>query len=117
LSQVGQKTVGRCYDFLNIFVENFLAKNRHFLLETKVNYAKIRYVITLVFEKNANFFAENWQKSQKIVIMTTTPCLCKPPLTFVNSLVHMERRGAGKKLVADLALHFDGACNASVDTI
>jgi hypothetical protein len=27
----------------------------------------------LVFEKNANFFAENWQKSQKIVIITTTP--------------------------------------------
>jgi hypothetical protein len=24
----------------------------------------------LVFEKNANFFAENWQKLQKIVIMT-----------------------------------------------
>jgi hypothetical protein len=27
----------------------------------------------LVFEKNANFFAENWQKSQKIVIITSTP--------------------------------------------
>jgi hypothetical protein len=25
------------------------------------------------FEKNANFFAENWQKSQKIVIITSTP--------------------------------------------
>jgi hypothetical protein len=24
------------------------------------------------FEKNANFFAENWQKSQKIVIITST---------------------------------------------
>jgi hypothetical protein len=30
-------------------------------------------IITLVFEKNANFFAENWQKSQKIVIITSTP--------------------------------------------
>jgi hypothetical protein len=29
--------------------------------------------ITLVFEKNANFFAENWQKSLKIVIITSTP--------------------------------------------
>jgi hypothetical protein len=29
--------------------------------------------MTLVFEKNANFFAENWQKSQKIVIITSTP--------------------------------------------
>jgi hypothetical protein len=30
-------------------------------------------IITLVFEKSANFFAENWQKSQKIVIITSTP--------------------------------------------
>jgi hypothetical protein len=27
----------------------------------------------LVFEKNANFFAENWQKSPKIAIITSTP--------------------------------------------
>jgi hypothetical protein len=27
----------------------------------------------MVFEKNANFFAENWRKSQKIVIITSTP--------------------------------------------
>jgi hypothetical protein len=26
----------------------------------------------MVFEKNANFFAENWEKSQKIVIITST---------------------------------------------
>jgi hypothetical protein len=30
-------------------------------------------IITLVFEKNANFFAENCKKSQKIVIITSTP--------------------------------------------
>jgi hypothetical protein len=30
-------------------------------------------IITLVFEKNANSFAENWEKSQKIVIITSTP--------------------------------------------
>jgi hypothetical protein len=30
-------------------------------------------IITLVFEKNANFFAENCQKSPKIVIITSTP--------------------------------------------
>jgi hypothetical protein len=30
-------------------------------------------IITLFFEKNANFFAENWQKSQKIMIITSTP--------------------------------------------
>jgi hypothetical protein len=28
-------------------------------------------IITLVFEKNANFFAENWRNSQKIVIITS----------------------------------------------
>jgi hypothetical protein len=27
----------------------------------------------IVFWENANFFAENWQKSQKIVIITSTP--------------------------------------------
>jgi hypothetical protein len=30
-------------------------------------------IITLVFEKNANYFAENWEKSQKIMIITSTP--------------------------------------------
>jgi hypothetical protein len=30
-------------------------------------------IITLVFEKNANVFAENCRKSQKIVIITSTP--------------------------------------------
>jgi hypothetical protein len=27
----------------------------------------------LVFDKNAKFFAENWGKSQKIIIITSTP--------------------------------------------
>jgi hypothetical protein len=27
----------------------------------------------LVFKKNANFFAQNWRKSQKIVIITSVP--------------------------------------------
>jgi hypothetical protein len=31
------------------------------------------WIITLVFEKNAIFFAKNWQTSQKIVIITSTP--------------------------------------------
>jgi hypothetical protein len=30
-------------------------------------------ITTLVSEKNANFFAENWRKSQKIVIITSAP--------------------------------------------
>jgi hypothetical protein len=31
-----------------------------------------KLIITLVFKKNANFFAENWEKSQKIVIISST---------------------------------------------
>jgi hypothetical protein len=30
-------------------------------------------IITLVFKKNANFFAESWQKSLKLMILTLTP--------------------------------------------
>jgi hypothetical protein len=30
-------------------------------------------IITLVFKKNAKFLVENWEKSQKIVIITSTP--------------------------------------------
>jgi hypothetical protein len=43
-----------------------------FLTQNKAKLCKI-LIITLVFEKNANFFAENRQKSQKIVIITSTP--------------------------------------------
>jgi hypothetical protein len=61
----------RCYDFLNIFAENFSENIGVFALTT-ASFCK-NVIITLVFEKNANFFAENWQKSQKIVIITSTP--------------------------------------------
>jgi hypothetical protein len=40
-------------------------------------------MITLFFEKRFKFFAGNWQKSQKIVIITLTPgpCqLCSPSM-------------------------------------
>jgi hypothetical protein len=40
--------------------------------QNKAKLCKI-LIITLVFEKNANFFAENDHKSQKIVIITSTP--------------------------------------------
>jgi hypothetical protein len=49
-----------CYDLAN------LAKKLRFLLKLMLVFEKI-VIITLVFEKNANFFAENWQKSQKTV--------------------------------------------------
>jgi hypothetical protein len=57
--------------FFNFSLKNS-AKNWRFCLKTKLVFAKI-VIITLVFEKNANFFAEIWQKSQKIVIITSTP--------------------------------------------
>jgi hypothetical protein len=43
-------------------------------------------IITLVFEKNANFFAENCQKSQKIVIITSTPEIMRS--IFHEIIVH-----------------------------
>jgi hypothetical protein len=54
-----------------IFSPKKLAKNA-FLTQNKAKLCK-NLIITLVFEKTANFFAENCQKSQKIVIITSTP--------------------------------------------
>jgi hypothetical protein len=67
----------RCYDFLNIFAKKSAKK----LASLTQNKAKLceNLIITLVFEKNANFFAENCQKSQKIVIITSTPGPAAPP--------------------------------------
>jgi hypothetical protein len=57
---------------LKIFSPKNFAKNWRFLLKLLLVFAKI-VIITLVFEKNANFSAKNCQKSQKIVIITSTP--------------------------------------------
>jgi uncharacterized membrane-anchored protein len=54
-----------------IFAEN-LAKIFAFFAQTTVSFCK-NVIITLFFEKNAIFFAKNRQKSQKIVIITSTP--------------------------------------------
>jgi hypothetical protein len=54
------------------FSPKISAKKLAFLTRNKAKLCKI-LIITLVFEKNANFFAEIWQKSQKIVIITSTP--------------------------------------------
>jgi hypothetical protein len=40
--------------------------------QTTVSFC-IKLIKTLFFEKNANFFAKNRRKSQKIVIVTSTP--------------------------------------------
>jgi hypothetical protein len=37
------------------------------------------------WKKNANFFAENWQKSQKITIITSTPAIiCHVTFSFLS---------------------------------
>jgi hypothetical protein len=57
---------------LKIFSPKILAKKLAFLTQNKAKLCKI-LIITLVFEKNTNFFAENCKKSQKNVIITSTP--------------------------------------------
>jgi hypothetical protein len=59
----------RCYDFCNIFTKKF-GEKLAFLTQNEAKLWK-NLIITLVFEKNANFLAGNWQKSQKIVIITS----------------------------------------------
>jgi hypothetical protein len=57
---------------LKIFSPKNSAKKLAFLTQNEAELCKI-LLITLVYEKSAKFFAENWQKSQKIVIITSTP--------------------------------------------
>jgi hypothetical protein len=60
-------TRDRCYDFKNIFAEIF-GEKLAFLTQIKAKLCKI-FIKTLDFEKNANFFTENCQKTQKNNIM------------------------------------------------
>jgi hypothetical protein len=46
---------------LKIFSPKKMRKNWRFLTQNKANLYNI-LIITLVFEKNVNFFAENWKK-------------------------------------------------------
>jgi hypothetical protein len=57
-----------------------------FLTQNKAKICK-NLIITLVFEKNANFFAEICQKSQKIVIITSTPGINPTIATYNASAV------------------------------
>jgi hypothetical protein len=54
-------------------------------------------------EKNANFFAENFQKSQKIVIITSTPELVSSPpnstIQHLTQLKHIPIMMADSKIV------------------
>jgi hypothetical protein len=55
-----------------IFLPQKLRTNWRFLLKNQAKICKI-LIITLGFEKNANFFAKNCRKTQKIVIITSSP--------------------------------------------
>jgi hypothetical protein len=70
-SLVDSVTRDRCYDFLNSFAEK-ISEKLAFLTQSKAKLCKI-LIITLVFEKTPNYFAENCRKSQKFVIITSTP--------------------------------------------
>jgi hypothetical protein len=57
----------------------------------------------LVFEKNANFFAENWQKSQKIVIITSTPDWGEfSPTGRLRNFLNFENYKSGQKFFGQL---------------
>jgi hypothetical protein len=107
----------RCYDFKNIFAEKKIAKKFAFLTKNKAKLCKF-LIITLDFEKNANFFAENLQKSQKIVIITSThghPYLkptflhIKPSYFFQSGDRKFDRRP--KKFDSN----FFGSCRRELD--
>jgi hypothetical protein len=68
---------------LKIFSPKNLAKKLAFLTKNKAKFWK-NLIITLVFGKNANFFAENCPNSQKIVIITSTPGRTGANPTIVN---------------------------------
>jgi hypothetical protein len=81
---------------LNIFLPKNLANIMAFFAQTTASICK-NLIITLVFEKNANFFAENWQKSQKTVIITSTrSCLARKPneLNANNAREHRQDSGS-----------------------
>jgi hypothetical protein len=75
------------------FKKYFRYKNRQkmaFLTQNTKLCKKL--IITLVFEEKANFahfFAENWRKSQEIVIITSIP---GRPWLRVDLVFHAEKR-------------------------
>jgi hypothetical protein len=55
-----------------MILKTFFEKKLAFYVQNTASFAKI-WIIALVFKANANFFAENCQKSPKILIVTSTP--------------------------------------------
>jgi hypothetical protein len=68
-----------------------LAKILAFFAQSTASFCKY-LIITLGFEKNAHFFpSENWQKSPKIVIVTSTPFCDQVPPTLLEKASPEER--------------------------
>jgi hypothetical protein len=85
------------------------AKKMAFLTRNKAKLCKI-LIITLVFDKNANLFAENCRKSQKIVIATSTP-----GLTFAE--LDVAGLPADDRVLAALGEHALAEPLAAVDVV
>jgi hypothetical protein len=79
--------------FFKYFRQKIQRKNGRFWLKTKLNYICKILIMTLVFEKNANFFAENCKKSQKIVIITSTPGVqdCQTIFYFPLKIYYLDK--------------------------
>jgi hypothetical protein len=73
---VGIIRAGTDVIIFKIFSPKKFSKKLAVLTQNKAKLCKI-LIITLVFEKNAIFLAENCQKSPKIVTKTSTPGLRK----------------------------------------
>jgi hypothetical protein len=73
LAASGNTPAGVDVMILKIFSpKNLSKKNWRFFLQNAASFCK-SWIITLGFKKYANIFAENGQKSQKIVLITSTP--------------------------------------------
>jgi hypothetical protein len=75
-----------------IFSPKNFAKISALFAQTTASFYK-NLIITFVFEKNAIFFADNWQKSQKIVIITSTPDIKQKPDNQARkiSVAHLKK--------------------------
>jgi hypothetical protein len=77
---------------LKIFSAKNFARKLAFFTQNKAKLRK-NNIIILVFVKNTNYFAENCQKSQKIVIITSTP---GPKPTIVSYSDSVAKTSDGK---------------------
>jgi hypothetical protein len=92
---VRRRHPGTIVMIFKIFSPKNLAKILAFYAQTTASFCK-NLIITLVFEKNANFFAENCQKSQRIVIITSTPENQSPVLRTKLCLTSKVRPKLGR---------------------